>query len=146
MKGVKRMPNEHKINLPVTVTTGDLEILASGVANISSEKGFQVVIGGIKIEILFQNSEEGQPEIERKPLPDVLTFQYIIKGKIPGSPLSMGLKYPDVIGMTQGIPVHFSFGLSTLGNDQKAITLQYSVYRGTDAVQPSSGKKEGGNE
>ena len=112
----------------VAVTAGGLRVLSSGTVNFAPDAGFKASVGAITIEMVFQNSEQGQPEILRKPLPESLTFQYLIKGAIPNSPAGMGLKYPEAIGTANGTPIHFSFSLSVLANDQKAIVLSYAVY------------------
>lgn len=124
---VRKTPN-------IIVTAGDLQVLSSGVVNFTPEKGFRVDAGGVKIEFVFQNSEQGVPEIVRNAIPESLTFQYVIKGAIPSAPAGMGLKYPDAIGTVGGIPIHFSFALSVLVNDQKAIVLNYAVYAGPPVV------------
>jgi hypothetical protein len=127
------MPIEAIFALPISVRAGDLEVLNSGTVLFSPEKGFRVTVGGITIEFIFQNAEQGTPEINRNAVPDSLTFQYIIKGMIPSAPAGMGLKYADGIGTAQGFPIYFSFALSVLVNDQKAISMNYAVYRGIPA-------------
>jgi hypothetical protein len=130
------MAISENIGIPVVVTSGDLQVLTSGTAFCSPEKGLQVVVGGIRIDLKFETEKADKPEIERNPIPSELTFRYKIKGKVPSLPAGIGLKFPDSIGSANGIPIYFSFGLSALGDDQKAMTVQYTVYGGKPSPQP----------
>lgn len=130
---------------PISVIVGDLTVATSGVANFSIEKPFHIQIGAIRIEFIFEKYEEGKADFERKALPESLSYQYIVKGKLPDSPFALGLRYPDNIGIASGYPIWFTFSLSGLGTDNKGVSLQYTVYRGERQPPRQVPGKEAGN-
>lgn len=139
------MATENQPALSIKVTVGDLTVIATGVANFPIEKQFRIQIEGITIEFVLEKHEEGKTDFERKAIPERLVYQYIVRGKIPESPATFGLRFPDNIGTANGYPIWFTFGLTALGTDGKGVSLHYTVYQGDRQAPQKVEEKEASN-
>lgn len=134
MENTKRIKIERPPEIPVRVEVGNLTLIASGVVSFPIEEPVCIHIGKLTVDFIFKNNATGRAEFERRAVPENLTYQYIVTGKIPLSPLSLGIRFPENIGIAVGHPIWLTFGFSALGIDGRSVSLQYTVYQGEKEI------------
>ena len=111
--------------LPITLKTGEYEIINSGVFHAIEDEKTVMSLGGTDITILFEKTEDGKQTIEFKTVDTKKAEIKLIN--VQGS-LGYGTTKPFPIGEVDGKKLYLTFVTRAL-NDTYLRTFEFTLYK-----------------